>query len=227
MSSTNFVSIVAAAIALTYVSSAHAQEAAAPTPPIATPASASAPKDVSVTLSADDSRATIERRVGTTSYAGLPLADASFGSIAQWEQACVAPCELQLDKRYSYRVAGDGLVPSDSFTLPRDRDHLKLDAKMGSSYGRLGGIGLTVMGAGGVLLGGAAVVLTPIFASQDVGSGTFRTGLLAGGVSVLSLGALAVGAGIFLWATNGTTIRPENDGVAKSKVHFTATGLAF
>jgi hypothetical protein len=227
MSSNNFVSIVAAAIALTYVSSAHAQEAAAPTPPIATPAIASAPKDVSVTLSADDSRATIERRVGTTSYAGLPLADASFGSIAQWEQACVAPCELQLDKRYSYRVAGDGLVPSDSFTLPRDRDHLKLDAKMGSSYGRLGGIGLTVLGAGGVILGGAAVVLTPIFASQDVGSGTFRTGLLAGGVSVLSLGALAVGAGIFLWATNGTTIRPENDGVAKSKVHFTATGLAF
>lgn len=221
--SNNFVSIAATAFALTFVSSARAEESPAPPPP----AVVSAPKQVSVTLNADDSRATIERRVGTTSYAGLPLADASFGSIAQWEQACVAPCQLQLDKRYSYRVAGDGLTPSDSFTLPQDRDRLKLDAKMGSSYGRLGGIGLTILGTGGVVLGAAAVVLTPIFASQDVGSSVFRTGMLAGGVSVLSLGAIAVGAGIFLWATNGTTIHPVNDGVAKSKMHFTATGLAF
>ncbi|MGH7281804.1 MAG: hypothetical protein ACRELY_09800 [Polyangiaceae bacterium] len=223
----NFVSIVAAAVALTYVSSAFAEETAAAAPPSTQPATESAPKGVSVTLNADDSRAAIERRVGTTSYAGLPLADASFGSIAQWQQACVAPCQLQLDSRYSYRVAGDGLVPSDSFTLPQDRDRLKLDAKMGSSYGRLGGIGLAVLGAGGVFVGAAAVVLTPIFASQDVGSGTFRTGLLAGGVSVLSLGAIAVGAGIFLWATNGTTIHPANEGVAKSKLHFGATGLTF
>jgi hypothetical protein len=218
--SNHFVSIVAAAFAMTYGSAAFAQEGPAP-------ATANAPKQVSVTLNADDSRATIERRVGTTSYAGLPLADASFGSIAQWEQACVAPCQLQLDKRYSYRVAGDGLVPSDSFTLPQDRDRLKLDAKMGSSYGRLGGIGLTILGTGGVIVGAAAVVLTPIFASQDVGSSAFRTGFFASGVSVLSLGAIAVGAGIFLWATNGTTIRPVNENAASSKVHFNASGLAF
>jgi hypothetical protein len=124
-------------------------------------------------------------------------------------------------------VAGDGLVPSDSFTLPHDRDRLKLDAKMGSSYARLGGIGLTAVGTGGVLLGAAAVILTPIFESQDVGSRTFRTGLLAGGVSVLSLGAIAAFAGIYLWASNGTTIHPERDSAAKTKVHFTATGLAF
>lgn len=225
--SSRFVSFAAAALAVTYVSSAFAQESAVPVAPVAPVVPVNPPKEVSVTLHADDSRATIERRVGTTSYAGLPLADASFGSIAQWEQACVAPCDLKLDKRYSYRVAGDGLVPSDSFSLPHDRDRLKLDAKMGSSYARLGGIGLTAVGTGGVLLGAAAVILVPIFQSQDVGSPTFRTGLLASGVTVLSLGAIAVGAGIYLWASNGTTIHPERDAVAKTKVHFTATGLSF
>lgn len=208
-----FASFVTAALAVTHVSSASAEE----------PAS----REVSVTLRADDTRATIERRVGTTSYAGLPLADASFGSIAQWQAACVAPCDLKLDQRYSYRVAGDGLVPSESFTLPRDRDRLKLDAKMGSSYGRLGGIALTAVGAGGVALGAAAVILVPIFQSQDVGSAGFRTGLLAGGVTVLSLGAIAVGTGILLWANNGTSIQPELAASAKPKVRFTPYGLTF
>jgi hypothetical protein len=64
----------------------------------------------------------------------------------------------------------------------------------------------------------------PIFQSQDVGSPSFRTGLLAGGVTVLSLGAIAVGTGIFLWANNGTSIQPE---AASAKLRFTPYGLAF
>ena len=60
-----------------------------------------------------------------------------------------------------------------------------------------------------------------------MGSPTFRTGLLAGGVTVLSIGAIAVGTGIFLWASNGTNIQTEQAASAKPKLRFTPYGIAF
>ena len=121
-------------------------------------AESSVPKEaraVTVELHADDAHATIERRTEAKGLSAFPIKDASLASIATWESACVAPCALRLDARYSYRIAGEGLVPSDVFTLPQDRDHLRLDAKMGSALGRVGGWILTGAGAAGVLLGGS------------------------------------------------------------------------
>jgi hypothetical protein len=178
---------------------------AAPAPDSSTaPVPAPAPAAV-VQLEADDNRATIERRVGTQTPTGLPLLETGIVSVGQWEQACVAPCTMKLDTRYSYRVAGDGLVPTDSFSLPRSGDHVRVDAKMGSSTGRALGIVATVGGALAVAAGGAALIATPILKSEDVGSEGFRTAVLAGGVSALSLGVVAVGIGTLLWLSNGST----------------------
>jgi hypothetical protein len=172
------------------------------------PAAAAAATAV-VQLDADDSRATIERRVGTQSPSGLPLLETGILSVGQWEHACVSPCTLALDTRYAYRVAGDGLVPTDSFALPRSDGRVRVDAKMGSSTGRVAGALTTGAGVLAIAAGGLALVATPILHSEDVGSEGFRTGVLVGGVGALSVGLLAVGVGTFLWLTNGSSAHTQ------------------
>ena len=162
-----------------------------------------------VQLDADDTRATIERRVGTQSPSGLPLLETGLFSVAQWQQQCVAPCTLALDTRYSYRVAGDGLVPTDSFSLPHSGDRVRVDAKMGSSTGRVAGALATGGGLLAIAAGTVALVATPILHSEDVGSEGFRTGVLAGGIGAVSIGVIAVGIGTFLWFTNGSSARTQ------------------
>jgi hypothetical protein len=179
---------------------AHADEA----PPAPAPAPAAV-----VQLDADDQRATIERRVGTQSPSGMPLVETGLFSVGQWEHACVAPCTLKLDTRYAYRVAGDGLVPTDSFAIPQSADRVRVDAKMGSSTGRVAGALTTGAGILAIAAGGLALIATPILASEDVGSQGFRTGVLAGGVSAVSVGVLAVGIGTILWLTNGSTAHTQ------------------
>lgn len=181
---------------------AHADEPALVGPPVAP----QAPSTV-VQLDADDHRATIERRVGTVSPSGMPLVETGLFSVGQWEHACVSPCTVKLDPRYAYRVAGDGLVPTDSFALPRGGDRVRVDAKMGSSTGRVAGVltvggGLLTMGAGAL-----ALIATPILHSEDVGSEGFRTAVTVGGVGAVSIGAVAVAIGTYLWFTNGSTAR--------------------
>jgi hypothetical protein len=178
------------------------------------PTSASAspqPTDNSVTvvLHADTPRATIERRASVETYAGVPIKDIAIGGIATWTPECTAPCEMRLDPKYTYRVAGDGLVPSDSFVLPHEAGPIVMDAKMGSALGRWGGLGLSATGAGGMILGAAALAVTPILANDNVGSPAIRTGVLASGVAVTTLGALVFGTGLWLWTHNETTVHPN------------------
>ena len=174
--------------------------------------STDADEGVRVLLHADDPRATLERRVQVESVAGLPLKEAGLSGVATWEPACRAPCDAALDPKFTYRVAGEGLVPSEAFVLPSDRDVLAVDATMGSSTGRLGGLALTGIGAGGVVLGGAALAISPVLAHDGIGSSTLRTGVLASGAAVTTLSALVLGAGIWLWSKNDTRIHPDGAG---------------
>ncbi len=186
---------------------------------------------ITVVLRADDGRATVERRTEVKSLVGFPLKDLSLASVATWEQACVAPCEVTLDSRYSYRIAGEGLVPSDAFTLPQGKDRVKLDAKMGSAYGRVGGGILSVAGAAGVVLGGAMLVATPILEGNGVGSKEFRSGILVGGASLAGLGAMALVSGLWLFFQNDTTVRADlTSGTSRapySPGRVAANGIAF
>jgi len=162
-----------------------------------------------VQLDADDHRATIERRVGTQSPSGMPLLETGLFSVGQWEHACVSPCSLKLDPRYSYRVAGDGLVPTDSFSLPPGGDRVRVDARMGSSTGRVVGVVTTAGGIVALGAGALALIATPILESENVGSEGFRTGVLAGGLGAVSVGAIAVAMGAYLWLSNGSTARTQ------------------
>jgi hypothetical protein len=168
-----------------------------------------------VELSADDTRATIERRVATSSPGGLPLVETGVFSVGHWEHQCIAPCSVQLDPKYAYRVAGDGLVPTDSFAIPRTPGKVRVDAQMGSSTGRVLGVIGTLGGALAIAGGGAALVATPILESNDVGSKGFRSAVLAGGVGLVSVGVVSAAIGLYLWISNGSHARTEQ--VASSK----------
>jgi hypothetical protein len=198
-------------------SPAHAEEASPPPPATAAPAAQAAPPvapaaataegGVVVELAADDGRATIERRVSTSSHSGLPILETGALAIGNWEHACIAPCQVKLDPRYVYRVGGDGLVPTPSFVLRGD--HMRVDAKMGSSTGRIGGIVATGAGVLAIAAGGLALAATPVLESEDVGSKGFRSAVLAGGASVLAAGVVAAGVGLYLWLSNGSSARTE------------------
>jgi hypothetical protein len=171
---------------------------------------ASRPEEAPVVeLSADDGRATLERRTSTTSPSGMPLVETGLFSVGQWEHACIAPCQVRLDPRYAYRVGGDGLVPTGSFGLPRGADTVRVDAQMGGSVAR--GTGAVAMGLGvaSVVLGGLALAASPVLESEEVGSQGFRTAVLVGGVSAATVGVVSAGVGLFLWLTNGSSARTE------------------
>jgi hypothetical protein len=201
----------------------------APTPTATTPAPTEGPQPITVSLHASDPGTRLERRTQTQTYGGLPFKDASLFGVATWEPACAAPCGVRLDPRFAYRVTGEGMVPSDPFSLPLGSPKLGVDAKMGSSTERLGGIALTGAGAAGLLLGGAALVASPILQSQDVGSQSFRTGVLAGGVVIAGAGAIALVSGLWLWMHSDTTYRVEAQAssATTARPRMTTSGFVF
>ena len=213
-----------------------------PTPPptaspVAAPSAPAAPgvPAVTVELRANDPRATLERRQSTTTVGGLGIPDLGLGGLTRWESACVAPCTTTpVSSEYSYRISGDGLVPSKTFTLPRRPRTLRIDADLGSSTGRVTGMLLTAGGAGALLLGGAALAASPILSANDVGSQGFRTGVLAGGAGAVGLGVLLAATGLTLWLSNGSSLRfdpsPTLASTARPRpqaVRLLPTGLAF
>jgi hypothetical protein len=217
-----FLSVAAVVSILSISAVAFADEPAAPAPSAApaehSPVKAANPTPTDapvVELSADDGRATIERRAATTGPT-VPLLETGVLSMGHWEHACIAPCQLKLDPRYAYRVAGDGLVPTDSFALPRGQERVKVDAKMGSSTGRTIGVLSTVGGALAIVGGGLMLAATPILENEEVGSKGFRSAVLAGGIGFVSIGVVAASVGLFLWLTNGSSAHAE-PGAPKSQ----------
>ena len=192
--------------------------ASSPAPtPMAAPSTAStgpsgpAPADPTVTvdLHANDGRATLERRRATHTFSGLGMPDLGIGGVTEWEAVCVSPCATPVSRNATYRVAGDGLVPSSTFAIAGGTPRLRLDADLGSSKSRISGALLTLAGAGALVLGTGALVTSPILAANDLGSEGFRTGLLGGGIATVSVGALLVAVGVTLWVTNDSTLRFE------------------
>ena len=218
--------LVAASVSVSLAQTAFAAEDAVAAPEVQPPA----PKPVTVVLRADGRNATLQRETSVQSYVGLPIKDASLVSLGTWEPACVAPCTVKVDPRFTYRVGGDGLVPSDSFTVPQDADHLRVDATMGSAEGRLGGAVLAVGGVGGILLGGAAMIAVPIMESQNAGSQGLHVGVLSGGAAVASVGVIALVSGIWLWMRNDTTLREDSSPRAAARstsVSVSPSGVVF
>ncbi|HEY1691200.1 MAG TPA: hypothetical protein VGG39_03520 [Polyangiaceae bacterium] len=134
------------------------QPAPPPSPvPAPTPAQIEE-RRVHVDVESTHDEAVLERRVsleeGNGQYVFLPY----HTTVATWEQVCVTPCRVDLDRYSSYRVAGmNHVAGSHTFTLPHSGDQLSLQVQAGDSmWHRAGGV-LTGAGVAAVIVGVALV----------------------------------------------------------------------
>lgn len=155
---------------------------------------------VTVHLDADDPHATLQRRMGTSMFVISTGRGTATGAGEAWEDVCVSPCDTQVPKNQTVRVAGDGVTPSGNFVLQRDA---KLDAKTGSAGLRVGGLWLTSFGVAAAVTGVLVVALNHDGAD---GQPLFSSGLTYG---LLGGGALLTAGGITMIAASGTSVRDE------------------
>jgi hypothetical protein len=202
-------------------SAAHAAE---PTPPSPPPP----PKQVQVTLRVDDAHAHLEQRTGTMSSSDPLSTQLGLGGIDTWKTVCAAPCNAPVDATGTYRVAGDGLVPTASFGLAGASDRVELDSRSGSTLLRVGGALLAVAGGAGIVVGGGSFGAALVMDHDQTGSGTLRDSFRYGGMALVGAGAIATVVGVYLFMTNESHVQTDSGiQIGKAGPKVTATGLVF
>lgn len=186
------------------------------------------PRDVQVTSNRDGT--TLEK-LDTAVHFGWFRAEG-------YQVVCVAPCLAHLDPSATYKISGDGVVPSKHFQLQPGESALNADT--GSSGARRWGwtsaaTGSSFMVAGGVMLA-LGFAFAPnasdskfagpsgrsLYESQDRMSGIY-TGI---GGGMLAFGGVLTVLGVVLVATNGTTITTSS-GREIGSASTTRSGLRF
>ena len=197
---------IAVALASALVSlPASAQQALPPLlPPPAQPApppSASPPSPVPaptpmqlaerrVRVDVDSTRdaAVVERRISSEEGHGNYFFVPYNTTNATWEQVCVTPCHVDLDRYSSYRVATmNGIARSRTFTLPQSGDDLRLQVQAGdNTWHRLGGA-LTGAGVAATIVGVVLIAAAHAFTNESqVRVAGFITG--GSGLAVMAVG---------------------------------------
>ncbi|MBI5532174.1 MAG: hypothetical protein HY898_05645 [Deltaproteobacteria bacterium] len=67
----------------------------------------------------------------------------------RWQLVCERPCQVALDPRFVYKIAGEGWVESNQFMLPPGQNRATIRAEVGSRTSLIAGF---VMGYGGGVL---------------------------------------------------------------------------
>ncbi len=176
------------------------------------------PSGVRTTVHSNDPRALVQQKTGNVELTLMGDDGLEQGTGEIWTTVCSAPCRRALDPRGTFRVAGDGITPSDDFQLA-ERDAVDLDVHAGSQARRSGGWIATAGGAA-LAVGGAAMLLgsslmappttgpfaQPFFAAQNVQQARTAATLQTAGLVGLVLGGASLLLGIALVGTSGTTV---------------------
>jgi hypothetical protein len=184
-------------------------------PPAASPATPVSPvpepttaqldrRRVAVRVDASRPGAVLERRVTVKESSGAFLVLPYKGTEATWEQVCVTPCSVDLDRFSTYRVNGQNhITGSKSFTLPQGADALHLKIHAGNLMMHHTGQFLTGIGLVAVIVGGSILVTASDFRHP----GDERAaGAITGGA-----GIVFAAVGIPLAIASSTHVRAEND----------------
>jgi hypothetical protein len=167
--------------------------AAVPAPAPSVPPPPQAPQ-VRVKLDADNPKATLEV------YAGEGLVADSNGRVYSeivGSAVCTPPCDKDVPPG-KYRIAGDGILPSDWFMLAASPSSVELRAKTASWGGHQAGWILSVASLG---LVGTGALEFGLAASNPRGGSTDN---IVGGIC-LGVGAAALAIGLPLWIINFAT----------------------
>src|SRR6185312_11883022 len=127
--------------------------------------------------------AVVERRVSLTenegSYAFLPFETKS----STWEQVCVTPCQVDLDRYSTYRVAArNGTSPSKSFTLPQAPGTMRLDIDSGDLMAHRAGAAMTGTGFAAAIVGVGLIAAQSVFTDEDKAR---NAGFITGGAGLV------------------------------------------
>ena len=154
------------------------------------------------------------------------------GVMESWRQVCHAPCQASVDPYATYKVGGDGLTESRSFTLPAGGP-ISLKARTGSRGASIGGV--LSIGLGGIMIfGGVALMGLGMTQKNFGGTESFfadtrargDTLLKAGGV-VMALSPIPIIAGVVTILRNRTLVRIEGGRHRAPQFSPTPGGLAF
>ena len=170
-----------------------------------------------VTVDIDSTRQStvLERRVSVTDSEGAYFFLPYRSTSAIWEDVCVTPCQVDLDRFSTYRVsARNGASSSRAFTLPQQSEELTLKIDAGDLMAHRIGGALTGAGITAVIVGIALVAGAGIFTDEDKAR---TAGWITGGAGLV---VLAVGIPLTL-LTSTTVSGPAG------KIALTPRGLAF
>jgi hypothetical protein len=131
-------------------------------PPSAIPAQT--PEEIRhrrLTVRVDSTRpnTVVERRTSVKEEVGAFVVIPFRAVDSTWEQICVTPCEVDLDRFSTYRVSPqNGISGSHPFTLPQRVDALHLHIDSGSLVAHRIGQAMTVLGFTSMIVGGSLLL---------------------------------------------------------------------
>jgi hypothetical protein len=170
---------------------ASAQAAVPQTAPAPSPIPAPTPQEIRERRVLTDIDSTppgtaIERRISLTEAGGAYFFLPFRSTESTWEQVCVTPCTVDLDKYSSYRVGkANGVLESRSFTLPQGLDRLTIKIEPGSSLANHIAVSASAIGLTALIVGGALIGAQKLFADEE---GARTAGFITGGAGLILLG---------------------------------------
>jgi hypothetical protein len=118
-----------------------------------------------------------------------------------WVEVCWTPCDVRTWRDATYRVVGEGVMPSNPFSLPPARDgHVDLTVHPGSPTKRGVGIGMLI---GGIVLAGVGGIVEGLGAT---GTSTIASGTREVNQNLLTAGTLILLAGVGVGVGGGSLV---------------------
>ena len=170
---------------------------------------------VAVDIESTRASAVIERRVSVTDSEGAYFFLPYKSTSSIWEDVCVTPCQVDLDRFSTYKISPrNGVSGSRTFTLPQQSDELTLKVDAGNLLMHRAGGALTGAGLAAVIVGVALVAGQGIFTDEEKAR---NAGFITGGAGLV---VLAVGIPLAL-LTSTTVSGPAG------KLALSSRGVAF
>jgi hypothetical protein len=183
-----------------------------------------------VAMDADRPGVTLLRVTGLGVVQAASAYGTAYGSFMSYQPVCVAPCQADVEAGAMYRIGGDGVTPTSTFSLPPPAPGrpLVLHVSAGSAGARFGGLWLTI---GGITLAATGGVLAGLFAAIGNEPGMNTNGWIVGGLVTAGVGVVMTAFGIWMIAESGTSVVTDQ-GIPIAKGHpagprITPAGLVF
>jgi hypothetical protein len=145
--------------------------------------------------------------------------------VQTWEQVCVAPCRVDLDRASTYRVGRENHVTrSGQFTLPPGAEQVKLEVQPGNFWWHGVSTQLIALGTAGAITGGALITTAHTWDSKSDEKHVRNAGIITGAVG---LGLIAIGIPIAILTQTHVKANDRKVSAAPPPPKLTLNGVIF